>query len=355
LNDVSVTIRQNEFFTLLGPSGCGKTTLLRLIAGFDRLDTGTIAFGATKVAGPGIHVPPERRHVGYVPQEGALFPHLTVLGNAGYGLPRRERKGARLQKILAITGLTDLAGRFPHQLSGGQQQRAALARALAPAPGLVLLDEPFNALDLDLRRTVSQDVVAMLRRTGTTAVLVTHDPVEAFACADIVAVMQEGRIMQAGAPDAIYWNPVNATVARLTGAAIFSRGTVCGDRVRTAFGALPLHPTCRYAQGAATIMLRPDQIVAEPEGRGTPARIIRRSFRGSQTLLTATVDGQELSVAVPSLSAPVEDAEVFLTVRGYCVVFPDEPGAGENAPSHAPSLHLPSLPLLANDAAQAAE
>jgi iron(III) transport system ATP-binding protein len=322
LRGIDLAAPEGAVLALLGPSGCGKTTLLRLIAGFDRLDAGTIAFGATTVAGPGIHIPPERRHVGYVPQEGALFPHLTVLGNAGYGLPRRERRGPRLQEILAITGLTGLAGRFPHQLSGGQQQRAALARALAPAPALVLLDEPFNALDLDLRRTVSQDVIAMLRRTGTTAVLVTHDPVEAFACADIVAVMQEGRIMQAGAPDAVYGSPVNTTVARLTGAAIFCPGTVCGGRVRTAFGALSLHPACRCPPGAARVMLRPEQIVAEPEGRGTPARIIRRSFRGSQTVLTTLVDGQELSLAMPSLSAPDNGAEVFLSVCGRCVAFP---------------------------------
>jgi iron(III) transport system ATP-binding protein len=328
LRGIDLAVPEGAVLALLGPSGCGKTTLLRLIAGFDRLDGGTIAFGEAVMAGPHTHVPPERRHIGYVPQEGALFPHLTVLGNARYGLPRRARDragrdGARVEEILALTGLTELAGRFPHQLSGGQQQRCALARALVPSPALVLLDEPFNALDLDLRRTVCEDVVAMLRRAGTTAVLVTHDPVEAFASADLVAVMQDGRIMQAGSPDAVYWTPADPTVARMTGAAIFLEGRFRGDLVASAFGPLPLHPASARGAGAAWVMLRPEQIVITAHGPGAPARITGGLFRGEHTVLTVAVEGQELRLATPSPFAPAIGADVFLAVKGTCVAFPD--------------------------------
>jgi iron(III) transport system ATP-binding protein len=327
LRGIDLAVPEGAVLALLGPSGCGKTTLLRLIAGFDRLDGGTIAFGETVMAGPQAHVPPERRHIGYVPQEGALFPHLTVLGNARYGLPRRARDragrdGARVEQILALTGLTELAGRFPHQLSGGQQQRCALARALVPSPALVLLDEPFNALDLDLRRTVCEDVVAMLRRAGTTAVLVTHDPVEAFASADLVAVMQEGRIMQAGSPDAVYWTPADPTVARMTGAVIITEGVFHGDNVASPFGLLPLHPASARGVGAAQVVLRPEQIVVGAGGSGTPARVAAASFRGDQVILSVVLDGQELRLGTPSPGAPAAGADVVLTVKGRCVAFP---------------------------------
>jgi iron(III) transport system ATP-binding protein len=194
LRDIELDIPHGEVLALLGPSGCGKTTLLRLIAGFDHLDGGAISFDGRKVASSTMHLAPERRGIGYVPQEGTLFPHLTVNGNVCYGLPRGAASRQRVDEVLELTGLAGLGRRFPHELSGGQQQRVALARALAPGPSLVLLDEPFNALDLDLRRGMCEDVIGVLRGTGTTAVLVTHDPGEAFAVSDHLAVMQAGEI-----------------------------------------------------------------------------------------------------------------------------------------------------------------
>src|SRR3546814_233103 len=179
----------------------------------------------------------------YVPQEGALFPHLTVEGNVRYGLSGRAQWRDRVGEVLALTGLSGLEQRFPHELSGGQQQRVALARALAPNPALILLDEPFNALDLDLRRGMCEDVIALLRQTGTTTVLVTHDPAEAFAVSDQIAVMHAGRIMQCAEPDPIYWPPASAPVARLTGSVILMDGVVEAGHIATPKGRLRLYPS----------------------------------------------------------------------------------------------------------------
>jgi iron(III) transport system ATP-binding protein len=322
LRDVNLAVPPNSVVALLGPSGCGKTTVLRLVGGFDRVDDGEIAIGPDIVAAPHVHVPPERRRVGYVPQEGALFPHLTVAGNVGYGLPRRERNGTRVAEVLHLTGLDAFGARFPHQLSGGQQQRAALARALAPKPALLLLDEPFNALDLDLRRRVCEEVIGMLRREGATAILVTHDPVEAFSAADLVAVMHDGRIIQTDHPDAVYRQPVNAAVARLTGQAVFIDGTFQRGQVLTALGLLTLHPAYARDAGNASVMLRPEQIIAATAHSGTPARVIGHSFRGGYAALTVTVDGHTLRLRAPSLSAPAPGSDIQLHVEGACAAFP---------------------------------
>lgn len=322
LRGVDLTVPAGTIVALLGPSGCGKTTLLRLIGGFDRLDDGEIAFDSTTVAARRIHTPPERRRIGYVPQEGALFPHLTVADNVGYGLPRRKRGGKRVAEVLSLAGLAALGARFPHELSGGQQQRAALARALAPEPGLILLDEPFNALDLDLRRRLCEDVVAMLRREGATAVLVTHDPAEAFSAADRVAVMHDGKIMQVDTPDRVYWQPASATVARLTGQAIFLDGTFQHDQVLTAVGPLSLHPAYGGGTGKASVMLRPEQITPSTREPGTLARVVECSFRGSHVVLTVILDGQTIRLKAPSLSVPPPGATVYLCVDGACVALP---------------------------------
>lgn len=319
LRDVSLVLPDGGVLALLGPSGCGKTTLLRLIAGFERADAGEITLGSEIIASATRFLSPERRHVGYVPQEGALFPHLTVAGNVGYGLPRRERKGPRVAEVLALVGLADLADRYPHQLSGGQQQRAALARALAPRPALILLDEPFNALDLELRRSMSEDVAALLRRTKTTTVLVTHDPSEAFATADMVAVMGGGAVMQCAAPDVVYRTPASAGVARLTGAVILLHGTVRQGGIATALGLLPAHGDPQQEGRQVKAMLRPEQVTLCGADEGVVAEVVGHRFRGDHVLLSVIVDGASFDVRTPF---PIKTGTVRLRIEGRCCVFP---------------------------------
>ena len=199
VDDASFHVTAGTVLALLGPSGCGKTTTLRLIAGLDRPDAGTIVLGGSEVQGPDVSVPPERRRVGLVFQDYALFPHLDVRANVGFGLSRRNGRAARVAETLELVGLSALASRMPHELSGGQQQRVALARALAPNPRVVLLDEPFSNLDAALRNDLRNDVRRVLRESGTTAVFVTHDQEEALSLADQVAVMIDGRVLQVGA------------------------------------------------------------------------------------------------------------------------------------------------------------
>jgi iron(III) transport system ATP-binding protein len=325
LRDIELDIPHGEVLALLGPSGCGKTTLLRLIAGFDHLDGGAISFDGRKVASSTMHLAPERRGIGYVPQEGTLFPHLTVNGNVCYGLPRGAASRQRVDEVLELTGLAGLGRRFPHELSGGQQQRVALARALAPGPSLVLLDEPFNALDLDLRRGMCEDVIGVLRGTGTTAVLVTHDPGEAFAVSDHLAVMQAGEIMQCERPETVYWQPHNPSVARLTGAAIFLHGEIRQNCSVSPLGILPLHDSCRPGAGPAWIMLRPEQVALVGNStEGVAGHVVHRSFRGDHTLLDLQLEGLRLSLRVSSLAAPALNEKVYLAVRGACMAFPGD-------------------------------
>jgi iron(III) transport system ATP-binding protein len=323
LRNIDLVIADGAVLALLGPSGCGKTTLLRLLAGFDRADTGTIAFGERVVVSPRVYVAPERRGIGYVPQEGALFPHLTVQGNIRYGLSRHSPWRERVQEVLDLTGLSGLGGRFPHELSGGQQQRVALARALAPNPALILLDEPFNALDLDLRRGMCEDVIGMLRKTHTSTVLVTHDPAEAFAVADQVAVMHEGQVMQCAEPDAVYWQPASPSVARLTGSVVFLDGEVNDGRIMTPLGLLPLLPARIRLAGKARAMLRPEQITLAPPGHGVRAHVLKRTFRGDHVLLGIMLANDlALDLRTTSWSAPASGTDVFLSVQGSCAAFP---------------------------------
>ncbi|MFE1785967.1 ABC transporter ATP-binding protein, partial [Streptomyces sp. NPDC059506] len=252
LDDLSLTVAGGELVAVLGPSGCGKTTLLRIVAGFLRPDSGTVGIGGRTVAGPGVHVPPERRSVGIVAQEGALFPHLSVARNVAFGLTgaaRAERR-VRTEEMLELVGLGGYGDRMPHELSGGQQQRVALARALAPRPALVLLDEPFNALDSGLRNGVRADVAAALRATGATALLVTHDQQEALSIADRVAVMRSGKVVQYGTPQEVYRHPADAWVAGFVGDAVLLPGTVEGPGKTTAATALGPVPLAVGAAGA---------------------------------------------------------------------------------------------------------
>ena len=314
LRGVDLTIPHGAIVALLGPSGCGKTSLLRLIAGFEPADEGRITLDDQVLEAPGRHVPAERRRIGYVPQDGTLFPHLTVEANVGFGLGRAERRRGDVAAALALTGLTGLERRWPHQLSGGQQQRTALARALAPRPGLVLLDEPFAALDRALRRSVCADVVALLRASGATAVLVTHDPQEAFASADTVAAMRAGVIVQHADGETLYRRPADLDIARLTGATIVLPGVMRGDHVDTALGLLPV---AVGAAGAVQAMLRPEQVRAADDG--VELRVLARVFRGDHTLLTVEAAGQPIEIPLAAPPPPGETAR--LRVDGPVVAY----------------------------------
>ena len=318
LHGVDLHVPGGQVLALLGQSGCGKTTLLRAIAGFEAPDSGRIALGDREMTGPGVHLPAERRRIGYVPQEGTLFPHLSLLANVSFGLDRASRRAGRAAAAIAITGLTGLEARYPHQLSGGQQQRTALARALAPEPGLMLLDEPFNALDIGLRRSVCEEVVRVLRASGTTAVLVTHDPMEAFASADLVAVMRAGTVAQCADGATVYRRPADAGVARLTGPVLFLPASVRGDMADTPLGPVPVVPG--GCGGTATVMLRPEQVVSAPGGRG--ARTVRQAFRGDHTLAVVVLGGREMEVRLPGFQEVGETVE--LAVLGPGVAFPPE-------------------------------
>jgi iron(III) transport system ATP-binding protein len=324
LAGVDLDVPAGALTAVLGPSGCGKTTLLRCVAGFERLDAGEVVLAGRRVAGAGSHTAPERRRVAVVPQEGALFPHLSVAGNVAYGLDRAARRSGRVAEVLALVGLAGLGDRMPHQLSGGQQQRVAVARALAPRPPLVLLDEPFTALDAGLRAELRRDVQAALRADGATAVLVTHDQGEALSMADQVAVMRDGRIVQSGTPAEVYGAPVDAWVADFVGEAVLLPGTVHGGLARTALGELAVSGP---GEGAVTVLVRPEQVevLPEPAGDTVPATVARQDFFGHDALLALELDGGDrvsarvFDVAAHRLGA---GARVGLRVRGPVLAFP---------------------------------
>jgi len=265
LHDVSVAIDAGQSLALLGPSGCGKTTLLRLIAGLERPLQGTITIGDKVVAGDGPWVPPERRRVGMVFQDWALFPHLSVAANVGYGLPRADRKGSRVGEALEMVGLKDLGDRMPETLSGGQQQRVALARALAPQPAVLLLDEPFSNLDTALRIEVRTDVHRLLHELGITAVFVTHDQEEAFVLGDQVAVMRSGRIVQVDSPQGLYTAPADRAVAEFVGAGSLVRTMAANGKVDIACGRVSVS----IEQGEVDVLLRPEQLELRDHGEAT--------------------------------------------------------------------------------------
>jgi len=292
LRGVGLEVPQSTFTAVLGPSGSGKTTLLRTLAGFMRPDSGTISIGGQVVDGPGVFVPPNQRRIGYVPQEGSLFPHLDIAANIGFGLPRGQRK-ARVAELLELIGLGDLGRRYPHQLSGGQQQRVALARALAPNPTLVLMDEPFSSLDAGLRASVRADVRGLLRDFRMTAILVTHDQDEALSMADQVVVLRDGVVVQQAAPQELYDNPVDQHLARFVGDANLVVGVLAGEKVRSALGTLPTRTPDGLVDGArVTALIRPEQIKVLPEGDGELAgSVLSCEYFGHDTLLSITPDG----------------------------------------------------------------
>ena len=323
VDGVDLEVRRGELLAVLGPSGCGKTTLLRLIAGFEQPDAGAISVDGRVVADSGRFVPPERRRVGIVVQDHALFPHLTVAANVAYGLAGRRRdpeRAERVAEVLDLVGLRHLGERYPGELSGGQQQRVAIARALAPRPGVVLLDEPFANLDAALRARIRSEVAGILRTAGATVVLVTHDQEEALSLADRVAVMDAGRVVQAGPPAEVYSRPANAFVARFVGDAALVAGTCDGTTVETPFGRLPVFPDTAPA-GPAVAVVRPETVHLTPAAEG-PARVVAATFFGHDQLVEVAIDGVVVQARVGTERLFAAGDRVRVDVAGQVSAFP---------------------------------
>lgn len=263
VENLNFRVRKGEIYTLLGPSGCGKTTTLRLAAGFERPDRGCIAIAGRSVAAPGVWVPPEKRGVGMVFQNYALFPHLDVMGNVAFGLKGNPPglRARRAREFIALVGLSGYEKRFPHEISGGQQQRVALARALCPGPLVVLLDEPFSNLDAELREQMRGELKRVIRATGCTAVLVTHDQKDALAISDSIMIMRSGTVQQVGDPRSLYLRPANEFVAAFVGKSNLLHGMVSADRlfIETEVGRIPCSPGVLKAQrGPVKVSVRPE-------------------------------------------------------------------------------------------------
>ncbi|MER7456921.1 ABC transporter ATP-binding protein [Micromonospora sp. NPDC126480] len=331
LAGADLTVPSGLLTAVLGPSGCGKTTLLRCLAGFERIDGGEIHVGGVAVAGNGRHVPAHRRRIAVVPQEGALFPHLTVADNVAYGLDRAARRGDRVEEVLTLVGLAGYGDRMPHQLSGGQQQRVAVARALAPRPSVVLLDEPFSALDAGLRAGLRHDVREALRADGATGVLVTHDQGEALSVADRVAVLRAGRVVQAGTPTAVYREPADEWVAGFVGDAVLLPAMVEDGAARTALGTVPVAGAA--PAGPVTVLVRPEQVRLTPGPGAVTATVLRHDFHGHDALVGLRLaDGTRVTARIldSAPTAPI-GAEVGVSVEGTARAFPVKEGPLLNA------------------------
>ncbi len=329
LRGVSLGVPRGRLVALLGASGSGKTTLLRLVCGFERADGGRIVVGGELVAGPRLHRAPERRRIGYVAQEGALFPHLSVAENVLFGLGRRQRRDLRhAEAMLERVGLpASHAARPPHALSGGEQQRVALARALAPGPRLVLLDEPFSALDAALRVETRAAVASALAASGATALLVTHDQSEALSMGHEVAVLRRGELVQVATPEALYRRPADAELARFVGEAVLLPGEALGGQVRCALGLLALHGTAAGRGGPVEVMLRPEQLQLGPPAAGEPgARVLDITYYGhdASVRLALEAPGSEvvLSARIHGHDCPAAGTRVGISVSGEVVAFP---------------------------------
>ena len=325
LRGVDLVVPSGALFAILGASGSGKTTLLRLLGGFERADSGTIEIDGRQVSGPGLHVSPERRQIGYVTQEGSLFPHLTVAANVVFGLPRRQRRDRnKAEAMLESVGLpASYATRAPHELSGGEQQRVALARALAPQPKLVLLDEPFSALDASLRIETREAVAAILQAVGATALLVTHDQSEALSMGREVAVLRDGALAQVAPPEELYRQPVDAALAQFVGEAALLPGVVEGGFATCALGRLKL---ARAApDGPADVMVRPEQIRFEPRARpgAVEGQVIAVTYYGHDASVAVALDGvdQPITARVAGHMAPEQGARVWLSVEGPAMAY----------------------------------
>lgn len=329
---VDLALERGRILALLGPSGCGKTTLLRLIAGFEQPDGGQIAIGGRIVSSPGISLPPERRRIGMVFQEGALFPHLTVEQNVGYGLPNNAERAWRIGEALELVGLSELGRRMPHELSGGQQQRVALARALAPRPDILLLDEPFSNLDAKLRDQLQRDVVGILHESRVTTIFVTHEQQAALTVGDVVAVMNQGRLEQVGSPAAVFHSPESKFVAQFVGTVDFLPVRLADGKMTCELGRLDWGAGEDYcgehdAQARASvaagdlegqqleIMFRPDCLECSPDNDGQGV-IVEREFQGAfYQYLVRLPSGREVRCLMSHIAEYRLGATVALRLR----------------------------------------
>jgi iron(III) transport system ATP-binding protein len=351
VDGVSFGLAAGEIGVLIGPSGCGKTTLLRAVAGLERAQGGEIVLGGETVSSPGLHLPPEQRRIGMVFQDYALFPHLDVAANVAFGihaLPRAQRE-ARVGEVLRLVGLEHLRARHPHELSGGQQQRVALARALAPNPRLLLLDEPFSNLDVDLRERLAHEVRGILKAANATALFVTHDQLEAFAIGDRIGVMHEGRLHQWDEAYALYHRPATRFVAEFIGHGVFAPAQILhnGDQVavQTPLGPLQDVEECplpsAYEAGLCDVLLRADDIVHDDDAP-VKAQIVRKAFRGSEFLYTLRLaSGETLMTHVPShhnhavgewIGIRAEVDHVVTFERNGSASSPPAPGVAQSTP-----------------------
>jgi iron(III) transport system ATP-binding protein len=350
LRGVDLTVPEGSFTAILGASGSGKTTLLRIVAGFERPDRGEVRLGEEVVDDSAQRfVPCERRRIGYVPQEGALFPHLSVGRNIGFGLPRGQHRRERVVALLELTGLRGLGRRYPHELSGGQQQRVALARALAIEPEIVLLDEPFSSLDAAMRASVRSDVLGVLRRAGATSILVTHDQDEALSMADHVAILRRGVIAQVDTPAMLYGHPEDAELAGFLGESNVLRGEVQDRVATTALGRLAVYSWSGLpAGGPAQVLVRPEQIVLLDATAGGPAgglegTVESYEYFGHDAVVRVRPGSADLPDLVVRVTGgrPVEPGRrVGLSVQGGVVAWPRvlsrEAGAdGDGGPPEA--------------------
>lgn len=336
LRGVTFTVPHGSLTAVLGPSGSGKSTLLRVIAGLNRPLEGAVVVDGTVLSGPRVHVPPERRRIGLVPQDAALFPHLDVLANVGFGVPRAQRRTDRALSLLDMVGMADYAARMPGELSGGQRHRVALARALATEPDVVLLDEPFSALDAALRAEVRAQVRKVLRRAQTTAVLVTHDQDEALSMADQVAVVDEGRLVQVGTPAEIYAKPVSRWLAQFVGGALVLPGTWNDGAVVGPLGVVPATLAAGHiARNGDTVdlVLRPEQLSLHPVGPvgsvgsvggdGVVAMVRDVAYFGHDAVVTVDLPGRDQPVQARVLGDQrwQPDGEVLVGVRSAGLAF----------------------------------
>ena len=316
LKDLSLQVKEHELVAVLGSSGSGKTTLLRLISGFDSPENGEIEILGSKVFGKNIFVPAEKRRVGFVPQDAALFPHLSVAGNIEFSLSdlTAAERQKRVQELLALVDMVGFEERLPHQLSGGQRHRVALARALAPKPDLILLDEPFSSLDAELRARLREDVKKVLLTTGTTAILVTHDQEEALSIATRVAILREGTIAQIGLPKDIYQAPTDVEMATFLGDSVIIEGTVKNGKIDTQLGQLsPLNQVTEGAKGRVAI--RPENFYLQPNPKGD-GEVVGRTYFGHDALIEVKLPSLVIQARANGPFAPEMGMRVTVWVRG---------------------------------------
>ncbi len=323
LIDVNLEVPQNKLVTILGTSGGGKTTLLRLIAGFESVDSGEIHIGDRLVSSSSTLTPPEKRNVGYIPQDASLFSHLTVAKNIEFGLQQlnTKAKAQRVTELLELIDLADLADSIPSQLSGGQQQRVAIARALAPNPDVVLLDEPFAALDAQLRTRLRDDVKAILVAAKATAIMVTHDQEEALSIADRVAILRDGRIAQFGTPNEIYSAPVDVRLAQFLGDAVVLPGQISNGKVKTSLG--ELIPTKQYAESVSGLVaIRPENLYLQPNVNGD-GKVIARQYFGHDAIVEVQTKGISVKARTAGPLTPEIGMPVTVWVRGAVNFYPN--------------------------------